>query len=261
MSTSPLLVPTDADTFAAALLAARKPGAARAALPKIMPQSDAAAYQIQDIVRAKLGPTEGWKVGAANPTSMPNCSPVLKGGIINAGSSGIPLSIPVPKPTGIETEIAFRMSRAFPAAKVAPSASDVVAGIGAAHVAMELCAYRLADGPKAPPLASLADSGMNLGFIIGPEVKGWREIDMQKQIARAWVDNKPAVDMAGGHTQKDLVALLVWLVGHVVTERGGLAAGAIVATGSWTGVHWVDHAANVAAEFPGLGRLEARLTM
>ena len=251
----------DAETFAAVLLAARKPGAQCAALPKVIPQSDAGAYQVQDIVRATLGPTEGWKVGAANAIAPPNCAPVLKGGIIMAGASGIPLSIPVPKPTGIEVEIAFRMARAFPAAKAAPTAADVVAGIGSAHVAMELCAYRLADGPKAPTLALLADSGMNLGFIIGPEVKNWREIDASKQVARAWVDNKPAVEATGGHTHKGLVALLVWLVGHVVTERGGLAAGAIVATGSWTGVHWVDHAANVAAEFPGLGRLEARLTM
>ena len=256
-----LLSAADAETFAAALLAARKPGAARAALPKVIPATDAAAYQVQDIVRAKLGPTEGWKVGAANATAQPNCAPVLKGGIIMAGASGIPLSIPVPKPTGIEVEIAFRMARAFPAAKIAPASADVLAGIGAAHVAMELCAYRLADGPKAPPLALLADSGMNLGFIIGPEVKNWRDIDAHKQGARAWVDNTAAVDTTGGHTHKDLLALLVWLVGHVVTTRGGLAAGSIVATGSWTGVHWVDHAANVAAEFPGLGRLEARLAM
>lgn len=251
----------DAETFASALLGARKPGAPRAALPKAVPQTDADAYQVQDLVRAKLGPTEGWKVGAADPRAEPNCSPVLKGGIIMAGTSGIPLSIPVPRPTGIEAEIAFKLGRAFPAAATAPPATDVIAAITSAHVAMELCAYRLADGPKAPPHALLADSGMNLGFIIGPEVPGWRDISMRHQAARAWVDNTAAVHTTGGHTHQDLAALLVWLVGHVVTKRGGLAAGAIVATGSWTGVHWVDHAANVAVEFPGLGRLEARLAM
>jgi 2-keto-4-pentenoate hydratase len=256
-----LMSSADAASFAEALLAARGPRAARTNAPKVLPQSDAAAYQVQDLVRGKLGPTEGWKVGAANPTAQPNCSPVLKGGIIWAGTSGIPLSIPVPKPTGIEVEIAFKMGRAFPAAAVAPSQADVVAAIASAHIAMELCACRLADGPKSPPLANLADNGMNLGFIIGPEVKNWRAIDMQKQVARAYVDNTIAVDTTGGHTHKDLIALLVWLVGHVVTTRGGLSAGAIVATGSWTGLHWVDHASNVAAEFPGLGRLEARLTM
>lgn len=257
---STLLSATDAATFAAALLTARRSGV-RCPLPKIVPASDAAAYQVQDLVRASMGPVEGWKVGAANATSQPNCSPVLKGGIINAGTSGIPLSIPVANPTGIEVEIAFRLSRAFPAAATAPSAADVLAAIASAHIAMELCACRLADGPKVPPHASLADNGMNLGFIIGAEVPNWRAIDMQTQVARAWVDNKAVVETKGGHTQKDLATLLVWLVGHVVTTRGGLAAGAIVATGSWTGLHWVDHAANVAAEFPGLGRLEARLTM
>jgi 2-keto-4-pentenoate hydratase len=261
MSTSATFSPADAEAFAAALLAARKSGAKLAATPAKLPLTDADAYLVQDIVRKALGPTEGWKVGAANATSEPNCAPVLKGGIIAAGSSGIPLSIPVPKPTGIEVEIAFRMAKGFPASTVAPSAADVIAGIGSAHVAMELCAYRLADGPKAPPKALLADSGMNLGFLMGPEVKDWRAVDAHKQVARAWVDNKAAVEMTAGHTQKDLAALLVWLVGHVVTKRGGLPAGSVVATGSWTGVYWVDHAANVAAEFPGVGRLEARLAM
>jgi len=227
----------------------------------VLPQSDAAAYQVQDLVRAAIGPTAGWKVGAANPTSQPNCSPVLAGGVIAVDRAGKALSIPVPTPTGIETEIAFRMARSFPAAKVAPNPEDILAGIASVHVAMELCAYRLVDGPKAPPLANLADSGMNLGFLIGPEVNDWRSIDMHKQVARAWVDGKAVVDGAGGHTQKDLAALLVWLVQHVVTQRGGLEAGAIVATGSWTGVHWVDHAALVASEFPGIGRLDARLAM
>ncbi len=256
-----LMSSTDTAAFAEVLLAARGARASRAVMPKVLPQTEAAAYQVQDLVRAQLGATEGWKVGAANPTAQPNCSPVLKGGIIWAGTSGIPLSIPVPKPSGIEVEIAFKMGRAFPAATVAPSKADVVAAIASAHIAMELCACRLADGPKSPPLANLADNGMNLGFIVGPEVPNWREIDMHTQVARAYVDNAIAVDTTGGHTHKDLIALLVWLVGHVVTTRGGLSNGAIVATGSWTGLHWLDHASNVAAEFPGLGRLEARLAM
>ncbi len=259
--TASLLAAADAEAFAAALLAARKPGAARAPLPKVLPTSDAQAYQVQDIVAAKLGPVEGWKVGAANPTSEPNCAPVLKGGVIGAGRSGIPLSIPVPKPTAIEVEIGFRMGRAFPAAASAPPAADILGAIASAHVIMELCASRLADGMDAPAHAKLADNGMNLGFIVGPRVDNWRAIDTQKQKALAFVDNAAVVETAGGHTQKDLGALLVWLVGHVVTRRGGLPAGALVATGSWTGIHWIDHAANVGGEFPGLGRLEARLTM
>lgn len=259
--TTPLLSAADADAFAAALLAARKSGAPRAPLPDTLPTTDAQAYQVQDIVAAKLGPVEGWKVGAANPTSLPNCAPVLKGGVIDAGRSGIPLSIPVPKPCAIEVEIGFRMARAFPAATTAPSAADVLAGIASAHVIMELCASRLAPGMDAPAHAKLADNGMNLGFIVGPKVENWRGIDMHTQKALAFVDNKPVVDTTGGHTQKDLGALLVWLVGHVVTQRGGLPAGALVATGSWTGIHWIDHTCNVGGEFPGLGRLEARLTM
>ncbi len=248
---------TEADVaeFARALIAARGADERAADVPKVIPAGDAEAYRVQDQVIKALGPVEGWKVGAANPTSEPNCAPVLKGGIMTASAK----PIIVPAKTGIEVEIAFRMQRAFPAAKSAPSAAEVMAGIGSAHVAMELCASRLVTGQQSPGHCNLADNGMNLGFVLGPQVASWKAIDPASQVAKAFVDGKVAVETTGGHTQKDLGKLLVWLVGHVVTQRGGLAAGAVVATGSWTGLHWVQVPAKVGGEFPGVGRIDLSL--
>ena len=248
---------TDVAMFANALVAARKPGAKPADVPKVLPASDAEAYRVQDVVIKALGPASGWKVGAANPTSEPNCAPVLAGGIMDAGSK----PIIVPAKTGIEVEIAFRMAKAFASSKTAPSAAEVMAGIGSAHVAMELCVSRIVTGQQSPGHCNLADNGMNLGFVLGPQVASWKAINMASQVARAVVNGKTVVDTTGGHTQKDLGKLLVWLVGHVVTKRGGLAAGAVVATGSWTGLHWTTVPAKVSGEFPGVGRMDVALTM
>ena len=241
----------DAEAFAGALIAARKSGAKPADVPKSIPATDADAYRVQDAVIKTLGPVAGWKVGAANATSEPNCAPVLAGGILEAGSN----PIIVPAKTGIEVEIAFRMAKAFPAAATAPSAADVLAGIGSAHIAMELCASRIVTGQQSPGHCNLADNGMNLAFVIGPRVANWQAISTTTQVSRALVDGVVAVETTGGHTQKDLGKLLVWLVGHVVTKRGGLAAGAVVATGSWTGLHWTNPPARVGGDFPGIGTM------
>ncbi len=246
----------DIASFARALVAARKSGAKPAEVPKVIPASDAEAYRVQDAVIKALGPVAGWKVGAVNPTSEPFCAPVLAGGISDAGSK----PVIVPAKTGIEVEIAFRMAKAFPAAAMAPSAAEVMAGIGSAHVAMELCVSRIVTGQQSPGHCNLADNGMNLGFVLGPKVENWNVIDTSRQVTRAIVDGQVVVDTTGGHSQKDLAKLLVWLVGHVVTKRGGLAVGAVVATGSWTGLHWTAVPAKVAGEFPGFGRMEIALT-
>lgn len=251
----------DAAAFAENLIAARRKGGTPAPLPAHVPTSTAEAYQVQDAVLAKLGPAVGWKVGAGSPTSEPLCAPVLPGGIMELSNT----PVPVPAQTGIEVELAVRFARGFAASSTAPTADAVYAAIGSVHVAMELCASRLAIGAKAAPFTALADNGMNLGFVIGPrvdlDIRTWGLAHGNTQIARAIVGGQTVAETTGGHTHQDLFKLLVWQVGHVVTRRGGLAAGSVIATGSWTGLNWLKPPAKVVAEFPGIGRMELTLSL
>ena len=251
---------TDAGAFAENLIRARRKGGIPAPLPEHVPGSAEDAYRVQDAVLASLGPAVGWKVGAGSPTSEPSCAPVLTGGIMELSAA----PVCVPAQIGIEVELAVRFARGFVASSAAPTADAVYAAIGSVHVAMELCASRLAVGAKAPPFVSLADNGMNFGFVIGPrvdlDIRSWGNVHGKTQAARAIVDDKVVVETTGGHTHQDLFKLLVWQVGHVVTRRGGLPAGAVIATGSWTGLHWTTAPVKVAGEFPGIGRMELDLS-
>ncbi len=50
----------------------------------------------------------------------------------------------------------------------------------------------------------------------------------------------------------DLTRLLVWLANSaVVRAAGGIAAGAVITTGSWTGLTFVEPGARVTAQFSG----------
>jgi 2-keto-4-pentenoate hydratase len=249
------LTPAECQALAQHLAAARQPGAAKLPTPARCPASAAEAYQIQDAVMALLGThAVAWKVGAASPTSEPNCAPIFAG-LVH------PASDPIPgvASTGVELEIAFTLAQGFPAGPVAPTRAAVEAAIGTAHIVLETCAARVADGLKAPELLRLADNGINHGLVIGPEVKNWRGFDAKALAAKIESNDTTIVDLTGGHTHPDLIGLLTWLVGHCVTQRGGIPAGTIVTTGSWTSIRFVDTPAKIRATFSGLGVLETQI--
>jgi 2-keto-4-pentenoate hydratase len=255
MSTGKHFTAAEVDALATALLAARRPGAPLVPTPTRCPDDDAQAYRVQAVVAAGLGrPIRAWKVGAANPTATPNCAPIFD---VWPMADGVTGARPA---TGVELEIAFTMARGFPAAAAAPSRTEVEAGIGGAHVALETCASRLQAGMDAPPLLRLADFGINHGLVLGPALPDWRKVDLSTLRARVEAGGANIADLTAAHTAPDLVGLLTWLVGHVVTERGGMSAGTIVTTGSWSGIRWVAPPVTVTGRFEQVGTVTVALT-
>ncbi len=245
----------DIDGLATALVQARRPGAERIAIPAVLPASLEEAYQVQDAVIKKSRGVAGWKVGAPSPTADPSCAPILAGSVMTASGAGIA----VPAVMAVEVELAFKMAKAIPSSNTAPSREAVLAAIGSAHLAIELCATRFAGGEKSPPMALHADNINNFGLVLGPEIKAWRTINSETQLATVAVDGKPVVEMKGGYAAKDAIRVLVWQVQHIVTRRGGMPAGTVITTGSWTGIHWMAPPAKIAAAFPGFGAMEIAL--
>ncbi len=244
------------DELANRLVAARRDRAKPVASGGAIPTSDAEAYRVQMAVLAKLGAkVAGYKVGTPNAETTPNCAPILAGTIVPAGPE-----IRCGRSTGVEVEIAYKLGKSFAAGSGAPSRADVENAIASAHIVIETCASRLADGLKAPPHLQLADYGSNLGLLIGPEVKNWRAIDLKALRCKLVAKGESIADTTGGHSTCDLIGLLTWLVGHCVAERGGIEAGTIVTTGSWMGIRWVETPADVTGIFEGLGEVTAGLT-
>jgi 2-keto-4-pentenoate hydratase len=112
---------------------------------------------------------------------------------------------------------------------------------------------------RAPERLRLADCGTNLGLVIGPSVGDWRHLELPTLSAQVQANGQTIADLQAAHTAPDLVGLLTWLVGHVVTERGGMAAGTIVTTGSWSGIRWVTPPAAVVGTFKGVGTIEVAI--
>ncbi len=242
----------DVYALADSLYAARSAGAPLAPTPALSPATDDEAYRVQDAIIARLASkVKAWKVGASSPDATPNGAPIFD--LFDAGQ------VPARASTGVELEIAFKLARGFPAGGAKPSRSDVEAAIGSIHIALETCASRLAEGMAAPAHLRLADFGTNLGLVIGPEIADWHAVDAKMLRASVSANGRTIADVTGGHTAPDLLGLLTWVVGHAVSKRGGMEAGTIVTTGSWTGIQWVDGPATIVGTFDGLGSVEVQL--
>jgi 2-keto-4-pentenoate hydratase len=223
------------------------------------PADLAEVYRIQDDVRASLDAgarATAWKVSPPRDDAEPTASPVP-----NAGCHASPARLAAAgfHMLGIEVEIAFRFRGDLPP-RTAPFAEDEVHdAVEGALVTLELCDTRLAGWKEAPPLWRLADFQSNGALIVGNGVEAWRDLDYRGLIAELWINGAMVSRQRGTHPSGDPSRLLPWLAAHCARRCGGLRAGDLVTTGSWTGMHAAAPGDAIVARFPAIG--EARLTL
>ena len=245
----------DANAAARFLIGQRRAAAVLTdALPEeFRPKSLADAIAVQMATMAVLGPIGGWKVGAANATAEPSASPLAVPGIRKSPST-------IQARTRIaECEIGFRFARALPPRATPYTADEVLAAIGTCQATIEAVDPRFTDAAKLDPLTVLADCGMHGGLVVGEPIADWRP-DMFAELHVVSTVNgavqREAVGSNPGGT--DLMRLLVWLANsEAVRAAGGLSAGAVVTTGSWTGADRLPAGAHVVGKFDGFPPVEA----
>lgn len=225
---------------AAALLAARRDGVRLDQLPGA-PTSMAEAVAIQQAVLAGLGQTVGgWKVGAPGPDQPPNCSPLPASGVGDG----------CPRHGYIEGEIAVVLGHDLPARDAPYTEAEVLAAIASVHPAIEVLHSRF--GPEPDAWSGLADSGGHAGLVLGPAVAGWTALDLAAETLEVRVDGI-VVKRGQGNPGGPILRLLQWLADTGARWDGGLRAGQVVTTGSWTGKDLVRHGQTAAVTFAHCG--------
>jgi len=242
------------DAAAALLLAARRDPSQRLdGLPEpLRPETEAAAYAIQQALAAELGGIAGWKVGSPDPTATHfTCAPLPAGtvfdGVVTIEGSD----------RGVEAEIAVRLGRDLPARETPYSRDEVRAAIATAHPAIEVLETRFSDPAAAGPLQALADSLSNHSLVLGPAIADWDKIDLAAETVRLLVDGveiKSGAANPGG----EMLRLVVWLANEGARWAGGLRAGQVITTGSWTGKDYTKPGADVMARFARCGAATLR---
>jgi len=213
------------------------------------PADAALAYTVQAGVARALGTAVGaWKVGgplAAPPTFAPIFATDVKASPWRSAARQTPI--------GVECEIAFCLGRDLSPGRVHDRTS-IRSAIDALVAVIELVDGRLQDFVDAPPLWKLADNQLNEGLLVGPRVAVdatcWQDARITLSIDG---DRRKAV--AGGNPGGDSLDLLVWLANNANGHCGGLRAGQIVTTGSYSGLDMVAPGQRVEADFGPLGSL------
>ncbi len=238
-------------TLAARLDAGWQDGIAFDALPaELVPAGLDAAYAVQmQLLHARRAAIGGWKVGAKTPDGPIQAAPLPADGV---HASGAALPRRAFQPLGLELEIAFRFGRDF-APRTAPyDAADVLAGIVQMAAAIEIVTSRYREWPAVAPLAQLADLQNHGALVVGEAVPYRADFPFLTPAPAFTFDADTIADGPAANPAGDPRRLLPWLVNHA-TQRGiALPAGAVVTTGSYTGMHFPRAAGIATGRFPGL---------
>lgn len=246
----------DTDRAAELLAGAHRSGERRERLPEnARPRDGDEAYAIERAIAARLGETiAGWKV-AVTPDFGVLAGILLASRMFANATAVSAAQVPM---LGVEAEIAFRFDRALPARERDYDRGEIEVAV-TAFAAIEVVDTRYRDYAGTPAIERAADFMSNGGFVSGDFRPDWRAIDLAGLEARLLVDDVEIVHQVGGHATKDPLIPAIALANYL-RSWGGIAAGQIATTGTYTGLNFAKPGSTVRAVFAGFGAAEVRFT-
>ena len=225
-----------------------------------------AAYQTQDalvdLMARRTGAVPvGYKIGLTSARMQAMCGvarPIA--GIVlsdRVQPSGCRLDRAAYGRLGIEFEIAVRLARDLLATAAPFAMADITAAVDAVAPAIEIVDDRAADYGAIDPLSLVADNSWNAGIILGTFEQHWPDLPaLTGTVTRNGVklDQGTGADVLG-HP----FAPLVWLANHQAERGRGLAAGAIVMTGSIVTTKFPAGGESYRFDLAGLGSVEVAI--
>ena len=235
---------------------ARRTGQLLGALPAFArPASAADAHAIQEATAAALGDAiGGWKVSA------PIGGQLVRGAILRSLIFDSPARVPaacVPM-LGVEAEIAFSFDRDMPPRGRDYSYAEVAAA-ETAFPAIEVVATRFRNYAGTPLLDRAADFVSNGAFVRGPARRDWREFDLARIEIALTIGGKEIVRQTGGHASVDPLLPAVALINDL-RSGGGVKAGQVMTTGTYTGLNFAKPRQTACAAFTRFGAAEIEFT-
>lgn len=263
---------TDFEAARSELASARREARPIAAWPPArLPGDLTEAYRLQAAVTRELGAIGGWKVAAVTPAQRealgvptPIAGPLLRPWMHDARARPATLSAAGFIAPKLECEFAFELARDLPPRTARLYTRDEVrAAIAALRIAVEIVDSRLPRGLGA--LAELTDAFNNGGFVAGPAITDWHELDFARigiLLTRTHAGASAEVARGDGKAilDGDPFGTVVLLANAPADAIRGLRAGDIVTTGSCTGAPFLPGPGDYRAEFATLGSVELRFT-
>jgi 2-keto-4-pentenoate hydratase len=78
-------------------------------------------------------------------------------------------------------------------------------------------------------------------------------LDFNVQPVELWINGLKRAAKSGSHPLGNPFLVMPWAARHCARRSGGLKAGDLVTTGSWTGMEFIGPGDSVLVRFPGIG--------
>lgn len=219
-------------------------------------------YRIQDAMAVRSGKTVvGWKLAVTSHAGQrrlgidePLAGRLFDGYVLadDVRLSAAPMIMRVAEP-----EFAFRLRRDLPARANPYAMAEVMAAVEGLHVAIEVPDSRFERFAEMSAADMVADDGFAGWFVLGPELKDWRDLDLSRQTVRAMRNGMIASEGTSASTLGDPRRQLLWLAKDRARRGAGLKAGDLITTGTCCAPVAIHPGDRVSVEFATLGKVGA----
>ena len=209
--------------------------------PECTPENIDDGMAIQNALAELWGlEVAGWKVGAASAAAMQmlRTDKPFPGRVFAPYLLDSPASVAASAlhKCAVECEFAFRLGRGLPPRDADYGKDDIRNAIASAYPAIELVNDYWVDGLALGVAHIVADNGSNGALVLGEPIEDWRERDLAAAAVTLTIDGEPAASGTGANVLGHPLNTLVWLANDLSRRGIGLEEGAVVTTGSMTGM-------------------------
>lgn len=249
----------DIDYIASRFVEARRAAIALGAFPRVLPDTLADAYRVQERAIALDGRAiAGWKVAGIRPDLREGLGANRLAGPIMAGNAHhLPAGGAVRAPvfTGgfaaLEAEFVAVFGHDLLPIDGVFTAETITEALSGLHAGSEIASSPLATLNDLGPTAVVSDHGNNAGAVVGPEITGWRNADLSALTSRMLINGNVAGEGSAANVMGGPLGALQFLAENLLARGRYLRAGDIVLTGMTTGIHQVVPGDRGRIEFSG----------
>jgi 2-keto-4-pentenoate hydratase len=210
------------------------------------------------------GDIAGYKVGATTrvmqdilEVTEPAFGRVMTANVLESGSA---VTRGADVITGLECEIAFRLSKDISVSGAQVTRSDVMDCVEAVIPTIEIVQNRYGDYLSRGLGTLVADDFFHKACVLGTPVAYQPDMKLEEIVGRIIVNGDTLHTGSGAEVLGHPLEALVWLANALAVQGGMLEAGQIVSSGSITPVHWVEtYPCHARVELDGIGMCEVML--
>lgn len=231
---------------------------------ELAPDAFETAYNVQALLNGPTNLLAGWKVGCANLTqqAMLGVSEPFFGGVLAEDALPSGVNIPAQRyvPALIEPELGFALAPSVTQLSGEVNLDNLSDYISALHPVFEIFNPRI-DPPFAAGAAPLiADRGGNGALIIGPACAPPAWQDLAHTAVSLSVNEEVIETGSGENVLGNPVHSAIWFLNTALKRGLNLAAGQIIATGSFTKPYPAKPGDRISATYADFGEISLSIS-